>query len=46
MSYTFIRPEDGFTSDVIKDSKRFVGRDKLVEDCISALNATQGCSTL
>ncbi len=42
MSYTFVRPEDGFTSDVIKDSKRFVGRDKLVEDCISALNATQG----
>jgi Cdc6-like AAA superfamily ATPase len=42
MSYTFVNPEDGFTSDVIKDSKRFVGRDKLVEDCISALNATQG----
>jgi AAA+ ATPase superfamily predicted ATPase len=42
VSFTFIRPEDGFTSDVIKDSKRFVGRDKLVENCISALNSTQG----
>jgi Cdc6-like AAA superfamily ATPase len=42
MSYTFVSPEDGFTSDVIKDSRRFVGRDKLVENCISALNATQG----
>jgi Cdc6-like AAA superfamily ATPase len=42
MSYTFVNPEDGFTSDVIKDSRRFVGRSKLVEDCISALNATQG----
>ena len=42
MSFTFVRPEDGFTSDVIKDSRRFVGRDKLVENCISALNSSQG----
>jgi AAA+ ATPase superfamily predicted ATPase len=42
VSFTFVRPEDGFTSDVIKDSRRFVGRDKLVENCISALNSTQG----
>jgi hypothetical protein len=42
MSFTFVRPEDGFTSDVIKESRRFVGRDKLVENCISALNASQG----
>src|ERR1700744_430942 len=42
MSFMFVRPEDGFTSDVIKDSKRFVGRDELVENCISALNSTQG----
>lgn len=33
-----INPEIGFTSDVIKDPKRFVGRQKLVRDCIRALN--------
>lgn len=31
--------EDGFTSDVIKDPNRFVGRTGLIRDCIKALNS-------
>jgi AAA ATPase domain len=42
MSFQFVDPEDGFTSDVIRDTRRFVGRSKLIEDCISALAAPQG----
>ncbi|HEV7268737.1 MAG TPA: AAA family ATPase [Falsiroseomonas sp.] len=42
MSFVLVNPEDGFTSDVIKDSRRFVGRADLVENCISALNASVG----
>ena len=37
-----INPEIGFTSDVIKDSKRFVGRTSLLESCISAINSSLG----
>ncbi len=41
MNFMPVTAEDGFTSDVIKDSKRFVGRNELVEGCISALKAHQ-----
>ena len=37
-----INPEIGFTSDVIKDPKRFVGRTTLLESCISAINSSLG----
>ena len=37
-----IDPEIGFTSEVIKDPKRFVGRTKLIESCISAINSSHG----
>lgn len=32
----------GFTSDVIRDPKRFVGRSDLIRDCIRALSADHG----
>jgi Cdc6-like AAA superfamily ATPase len=35
-------PEVGFTSDVIRDPGRFVGRTDLIEDCIKALNTPLG----
>ena len=34
-----IDPEVGFTSDVIKDHKRFVGRTELIRSCVQALNS-------
>lgn len=34
--------EIGFTSDVIRDPERFVGRTELIGDCIKALNVKQG----
>lgn len=34
-----IDPEQGFTSDVITDPKRFVGRTDLIRSCIQALNS-------
>lgn len=37
-----INPEIGFTSDVIRDPQRFVGRTDLIRSCISALNAPLG----
>lgn len=37
-----IDPELGFTSDVIRDPNRFVGRTGLIRDCIKALNAPLG----
>lgn len=37
-----IDPEIGFTSDVIRDSARFVGRTELLSDCIRALNSPLG----
>ena len=35
-------PEIGFTSDVIRDPARFVGRTEIIRDCIKALNAPLG----
>ncbi len=37
-----VDPEIGFTSDVIKDARRFVGRTQAIRDCISALNTPTG----
>jgi hypothetical protein len=37
-----VDPEIGFTSDVIKDPERFVGRTELIGDCIRALNSKTG----
>jgi hypothetical protein len=37
-----IDPEIGFTSDVIRDPARFVGRSELISDCIRALNSPLG----
>ena len=37
-----IDPEIGFTSDIIKDPKRFVGRIELIRDCINAINTPLG----
>jgi hypothetical protein len=42
MAFTMIDPEVGFTSDVIRDPRRFVGRADLIQDSIAALNSTQG----
>ena len=35
-------PEVGFTSDVIRDARRFVGRTDLIRDCVRALNTSLG----
>lgn len=37
-----INPEIGFTSDVIRDPSRFVGRIDLIRDCLDALNSPLG----
>ena len=37
-----ISPEIGFTSDVIRDPSRFIGRSDLISDCIRALNSPLG----
>jgi AAA+ ATPase superfamily predicted ATPase len=37
-----IDPEIGFTSGVIRDPERFVGRTDLIRDCIKALNTPLG----
>ena len=37
-----IDPEIGFTSDVIRDPARFVGRTDLIRDCIKSLNTPSG----
>jgi hypothetical protein len=37
-----IDPEIGFTSDVIRDPTRFVGRSNLIADCIRAINSPLG----
>jgi AAA+ ATPase superfamily predicted ATPase len=37
-----IDPEIGFTSDVIRDPARFVGRSQLISDCIRAINSPLG----
>jgi Cdc6-like AAA superfamily ATPase len=42
MSFKFVDPEVGFTSDVIKDPHRFVGRADLIQASINALNSSLG----
>ena len=42
MAFTLVNPEVGFTSDVIKDPNRFVGRSILIRDLIAALNSSLG----
>ena len=37
-----MNPEIGFTSDVIRDPNRFVGRTDLVRDCIKSINTPLG----
>ena len=37
-----IDPEIGFTSDVIRDPSRFVGRTDLIRDCVKSLNTPTG----
>lgn len=37
-----IDPEIGFTSDVIKDPQRFVGRTQLLRNCLKAINTPLG----
>ncbi len=37
-----VDPEIGFTSDVIRDPRRFVGRGDLIQDCIRSLNSPTG----
>jgi len=40
--FELVDPEAGFTSSVIRDPKRFVGRTDLIQNCMNALNATEG----
>jgi Cdc6-like AAA superfamily ATPase len=40
--FTLMEPEQGFTSSVIRDPKRFVGRADLIKSCMNALNAKEG----
>jgi hypothetical protein len=40
--FKLVDPEVGFTSSVIRDPKRFVGRAQLINSCINALNAREG----
>ena len=42
MPFRPVDPEIGFTSDVIRDPKRFVGRHDLIERSIHALNTASG----
>jgi hypothetical protein len=42
VAFRYVDPEVGFTSDVIRDPERFVGRHDLIERCISALNTSSG----
>ena len=37
-----INPEVGFTSDVIRDPNRFVGREDLIQDCVKSLETPLG----
>ena len=40
--FEFVDPEAGFTSSVIRDPRRFVGRADLIQNCMNALNAREG----
>ena len=42
MSFEFVDPEIGFTSNVITDPHRFVGRASLIQESINALNSSLG----
>ena len=37
-----IDPEIGFTADVVREPKRFVGRTGLIKDCMNSLNSVTG----
>jgi len=37
-----IDPEIGFTADVVREPKRFVGRTDLIKDCMNSLNSVTG----
>lgn len=45
-TFKLINPEQGFTSDVITDSRRFVGRSQLVQDAMRAVNTTTSLITV
>ncbi|WFU36481.1 ATP-binding protein [Bradyrhizobium brasilense] len=40
--FELVNPEIGFTSSVIRDPRRFVGRADLIQSCMNALNANEG----
>src|ERR1700722_8424723 len=40
--FRLVDPEVGFTSSVIRDPRRFVGRADLIQSCMNALNAKEG----
>jgi len=40
--FELVDPEAGFTSSVIRDPRRFVGRADLIQSCMNALNAREG----
>jgi Cdc6-like AAA superfamily ATPase len=40
--FELVDPEAGFTSSVIRDPRRFVGRADLIQNCMNALNAREG----
>ena len=40
--FRIVDPERGFTSSVIRDARRFVGRSELIKSCMNALNAREG----
>jgi hypothetical protein len=42
VSFEFVDPEIGFTSNVITDPHRFVGRASLIQESINALNSSLG----
>lgn len=37
-----VDPEIGFTADVVREPKRFVGRTDLIKDCMNSLNSVTG----
>lgn len=41
-----VDPEVGFTSDVIREPERFVGRTDLIRDCVRSLNSSLGLIAL
>lgn len=45
-TFQLVDPEQGFTSDVITDSRRFVGRSQLVQDAVRAVNTKTSLITV